>query len=217
VPGGTGAGHLEFREDRLLPVDDRSKETKGLMTTMATTKILVIRHAEKPDTHGMGGVEPNGQPDPKSLTPRGWQRAGALVQFFAPSDGQPRPPIKRPKYLFAARADLTGDDHSKRPYQTILPLAANLKPTAKIDDSFRKEQLEELITKVTGLDDTVLIAWEHKRIAPMAQLLVPAKEMVPNWPDDRFDMVWVFDRVGDVWHLTQVPQLLLAGDRAELF
>lgn len=184
---------------------------------MTTKTILVIRHAEKPDTHGVGGVEPNGQPDAKSLTPRGWQRAGALVQFFTPDDAHPRAPLKRPKYLFAARADQTGDDHSKRPYQTIEPLAAHLKPAAKIDDSLRKDELDKLIRKVTSLDDTVLVSWEHKNIPPMARLLVPASEKVPNWPEDRFDMVWVFDRLDDSWHLTQVPQLLLAGDKAALF
>jgi hypothetical protein len=35
------------------------------------------------------------------------------------------------------------------------------------------------------------------------------------WPLDRFDLVWVFDRRGDTWTFTQVPQLLLAGDRPE--
>jgi hypothetical protein len=37
------------------------------------------------------------------------------------------------------------------------------------------------------------------------------------WPDDRFDLVWVFEpgSTGGSWRLRQVPQLLLAGDRAE--
>jgi hypothetical protein len=30
-------------------------------------------------------------------------------------------------------------------------------------------------------------------------------------------MVWVFDRQSGVWSMTQVPQLLLAGDSDELF
>lgn len=33
------------------------------------------------------------------------------------------------------------------------------------------------------------------------------------WPEDRFDVVWVFTRRKDhSWTFTQVPQLLLAGD-----
>ncbi|ACB96199.1 histidine phosphatase family protein [Beijerinckia indica] len=182
---------------------------------MPAQKILVIRHAEKPEHHVTAGVDESGQPDSKSLTPRGWQRAGALVQFFAPGDHDPPPPLKRPKYLFAAYADPASDDDSKRPRQTIEPLAAHLGPASSIDDSCRKDELQKVIGKAMSADGTVLIAWEHKRIPPLAHLLVPEGEPVPNWPDDRFDMVWIFDWVGGAWHLTQVPQLLLAGDRAE--
>ena len=182
---------------------------------MPAQKILVIRHAEKPERH-IAGVDANGQPDAKSLTPRGWQRAGALVQFFAPGDhGDPPPPLKRPKHLFAAHADPTNDDDSKRPHQTIEPLAAHL--GVPIDDSCGKDELEKLVGKATGADGAVLIAWEHKRIPLLARLLVAAGAPAPNWPDDRFDMVWVFDRAGAAWQLTQAPQLLLGGDKAELF
>ena len=52
---------------------------------MPAQKIMIIRHAEKPEHHGPRGVDENGDEDKKSLTVRGWQRAGALVQFFAPS------------------------------------------------------------------------------------------------------------------------------------
>lgn len=184
---------------------------------MTTTKILVIRHAEKPNSHGIGGVEANGQPDEKSLTPRGWQRAGALVRLFAPDNARPRAPLERPKHLFAARAKEGADDHSKRPHQTIEPLAEYLNLPRGIDDSLRKDEFKKLIQAVTALDDAVLVSWEHKNIPPMARLLVPAGDAVPNWPEERFDMIWVFDRVGKTWHLTQVPQLLLAGDKVELF
>ena len=35
-----------------------------------------------------------------------------------------------------------------------------------------------------------------------------------KWPHDRFDIVWVFTRQHDgTWKFTQVPQLLLAGDK----
>ena len=41
-------------------------------------RILLIRHAEKPDGQD-GGVNVDGACDEKSLTVRGWQRAGALI------------------------------------------------------------------------------------------------------------------------------------------
>jgi broad specificity phosphatase PhoE len=185
---------------------------------MPTQKILVIRHAEKPERGAAVGIDANGQPDPKSLTPRGWQRAGALVQFFAPGeDGEPQAPLVRPKHLFAAHADPATSDDSKRPRQTIEPLAAYLRPTIPIDDSCGKDELQKLVEKVTGMEGAVLIAWEHKRIPTMARLLVAGGEAVPIWPDDRFDMVWVFEQAGAAWRLTQVPQLLLAGDRSDRF
>jgi len=52
---------------------------------MPAQKIMIIRHAEKPEHHGPRGVDENGNEDKESLTVRGWQRAGALVQFFGPS------------------------------------------------------------------------------------------------------------------------------------
>ncbi len=42
--------------------------------------VMLVRHAEKPLGAGPPhGVTIDGTPDPESLTPRGWQRAGALV------------------------------------------------------------------------------------------------------------------------------------------
>jgi hypothetical protein len=40
---------------------------------------------------------------------------------------------------------------------------------------------------------------------------------VPSaWPDDRFDVVWVFEHVvQDSYRFTQVPQLVLDGDSSQ--
>ena len=40
-------------------------------------KIMVIRHAEKPNGQATG-VKESGEPSSRDLTVRGWQRAGAL-------------------------------------------------------------------------------------------------------------------------------------------
>jgi hypothetical protein len=32
------------------------------------------------------------------------------------------------------------------------------------------------------------------------------------WPDDRFDVVWVFTATDTGWRFDQVPELLLPGD-----
>ena len=52
---------------------------------MTARKIMVIRHAEKPDdADTVSGVTLEGHQNPEELTARGWQRAGALATFFAP-------------------------------------------------------------------------------------------------------------------------------------
>jgi hypothetical protein len=46
--------------------------------------VMIIRHAEKPLTPDPPhGVSIDGLADPDSQTPRGWQRAGALVGLFS--------------------------------------------------------------------------------------------------------------------------------------
>ena len=153
---------------------------------MPAQKIMIIRHAEKPEHHGALGVDENGNEDKKSLTVRGWQRAGALVQFFAPSgNAAPSAPLARPKHLFAAFADPATDDDSKRPRETIELLSAYLR--TDIDFSCRKEEIQKLVGKATAADGVVLISWEHQRIPPIARILVSGTQSIPEWPDDRFD------------------------------
>ena len=98
----------------------------------APDKIMIIRHAEKPETPPPAGITANGATDEHSLIVRGWQRAGALVSFFThPST----PGIGVPTYVYAAKFDAADDDngHSMRPIETVTPLAEKL---AMSDPSF---------------------------------------------------------------------------------
>ena len=121
--------------------------------------------------------------------------------------------IARPKYLVAAFADLQGTDDSKRPYETIEPLSAFL--TIPIDKSSTKDEIKKLVAKVTAIDDVVLVSWEHRKIPLIGRILVAGSQAIPDWPDERFDMVWVFDRVYASWQFCQVRHLLLHGDRPD--
>jgi hypothetical protein len=76
---------------------------------MGATKIMVIRHAEKPGNYnGMrySGVNnlgtTAGDNGAKHLITLGWERAGALVTLFAPSWGPKASILATPQFLFAS-------------------------------------------------------------------------------------------------------------------
>jgi hypothetical protein len=69
------------------------------------TIIMIIRHAEKPDTKGLApfGVNSDGVQDWESLIIQGWQRAGALVVLFDPARGPLQAPgLAVPSLIYAA-------------------------------------------------------------------------------------------------------------------
>ena len=93
------------------------------------SKIMIIRHAEKPpnppNKTGPWDVQLDGKTgDGKSLIVQGWQRAGALSSFFAPYKSKPvNPEIVMPHHIYAANPK----GETQRPWETVTPLAAWLK------------------------------------------------------------------------------------------
>lgn len=179
---------------------------------MPATKIMVIRHAEKPDDKD-GGVDQKGNSDKHDLIVRGWQRAGALVQFFAnPRD--PNGPIKQPATIFATEP--SPGNESKRPLHTVTPLKQLLGIT--IDSTIPVGSEQELVDKAAASDGVVLIAWHHEKIPAIANLILQDQSAPQKWPDDRFDVVWIFSRAvaNASWAFSQAPQLLLSGDSPDV-
>ncbi len=176
-------------------------------------QILLIRHAEKPSPLGpASGVTEDGRLDPHALVPRGWQRAGALAHLFSTAQGD----VARPVHLFAPPAAGETGDHG-RPYQTITPLSAKL--GLAIDAAHALDAEGELVTAVLQRDGVVLIAWEHKRIPRIANAILGDATTAPQqWPDERFDLIWVFERdpANGRYRFRQRPQLVLGGDSPEL-
>jgi hypothetical protein len=81
---------------------------------------MAMRHAEKPSGDGtFEGVGVSGRADPRELSVRGWQRAGALVAFFANIDGKDL--IRRPACLYAPKP--SDEAPSCRGRSTLLPLS----------------------------------------------------------------------------------------------
>src|SRR4051794_27889179 len=71
--------------------------------------IMIIRHAEKPlPSNRSRGITAGGRRDKRSLTVTGWQRAGALVELFAPSRGVPLEGLRRPDCIYCSAAERGG-------------------------------------------------------------------------------------------------------------
>lgn len=178
-------------------------------------KIMVIRHAEKPTSSPPPyGVTVEGERDKESLSVRGWQRAGALASFFAPANSSfCDPSLAEPEFLFASKP--TRRNGSRRPLETITPLAEKL--AIRINSNFTKLEAEGMLEEVFMCAGVVLVCWQQEYIPKIANYILGNKTVAPqDWPDDRFDMVWVFDRNPATarYSFQQVPQSLLMGDWA---
>lgn len=181
------------------------------------SKIMVIRHAEKPftDKHGTNylGIKATGKQDGESLIVRGWQRAGALVVFFNPFSGPlQNKQLSIPIVLYAAHPG--SESYSERPLETITPLSQHLQ--IPINQQYGKADYKPMVDNAMAQSGTVLISWQHQHIPAIANhILGPDHKNVPQtWPDHRFDVVWVFtlDATTGKYVFSQVPQNLLAGD-----
>jgi broad specificity phosphatase PhoE len=177
------------------------------------TKIMVIRHAEKPPTDPPPyGITLEGAREKDSLTARGWQRAGALASFFAPGNGAFQDPsLAKPQFLYSSKP--VKHKGSRRPFETIMPLAEKLE--IRINSDFLKFMLKDAFLR----EGVVLICWQREYIQEITdQILVNKAVEPPEWPEDRFDIVWVFDRnpSSAQYSFKQIPQSLLKGDLATL-
>jgi hypothetical protein len=181
------------------------------------SKIMIIRHGEKPNGH-FAGVNESGASSPHDLIVRGWQRAGALACLFAPAQG----PLQnlllaKPAFIFASAAvddPVPGNSRSRRSQETLTPLAQRI--GVEIDLTFSKGEEKALAEAAKACDGPVLIAWQHENISTIVNSILGAKLAPQNWPPDRFDVVFVLTLhpLEGKYSFAQVPQCLLAGDSA---
>ena len=178
---------------------------------MPAAKIMLIRHAEKPDGD-YDGVSAKGKSDDEELVVRGWQRSGALARFFAPRGGAfVDPHLAQPNTIFAS--GVGKHSNSLRPQHTVLELSEILGLSLNLN--FMKGEAAALAEAAMAATGPVLIAWEHEAIPDIVNAITDNNTTCPQkWPGSRFDMMWVLDRQNPAngWTLTQVPQLLLSGD-----
>ena len=176
--------------------------------------IFIIRHAAKPNGSYLG-VNGFGANDPESLTPLGWQRAGALAVFFGSKDGLPAP-----DQIYAAASGkkqvapgVNAGSKSNRPTETVNPLASKLKKGPI--ETYALGEEARLVEEIVKLDGATLISWQHEAIPEIAKLILGTAAGIPDtWPGDRFDVVWCFSRADadKPRSFEQVCQCLLAGD-----
>jgi hypothetical protein len=183
---------------------------------MTALTLFVIRHAEKQGEDWPGpGLTEEGEEDPDSLVIRGWQRAGAWAALF--SAGHGGSDYLAPTVIFAAKpgkTDKLDQGVSRRPYETIIPLAARLGLVPNADIAKGNEQ--DLVNAVFGLSGVVLVSWEHKAIVESILPLIPLSSGRPptDWPGGRFDVVLRFDRSAGATRLAYRPlcPCLMSGD-----
>jgi broad specificity phosphatase PhoE len=190
---------------------------------MSDSTIMVIRHAEKPHK-AIKGIDETGAEDEESLTPKGWARAGALACLFAPRGSMKVGALPSPDRIYASarqhhdKADgqRTGS-HSERPTQTIAMLAEKL----KLDpiDKFTMGQEAELAAEISAAGKVSLVSWQHEKIVEIGTAIMgqAGNGMPKEWPDDRFDLVWVFEKAASAksWSFRQVCQEFLPGDSSK--
>jgi hypothetical protein len=176
---------------------------------VAPTKIMFIRHGEKPPDGGGPpfGFDINGNSDKRSLIARGWARAGALVAFFT----APHAPIEAPDYVFAATPDTAhASPHGQRPSETVVPLCEVRGSSA--DLTYAVGQEAALAGAIAGQNGVVLVCWEHHAITDIVRALLSDPSWPNQWPD-RFDVVWLLVPNGASYAFSETNQHLLAGDQ----
>ncbi|PYS23759.1 MAG: hypothetical protein DMF72_08180 [Acidobacteria bacterium] len=197
-----------------------------MSTNTRPSQVLIIRHGEKvgdPKKDDDGG---------RHLSIRGSARAAALPSLFAgplpqlsckfhahpegfvgeyrqiPLKGA-APRFSTPNHIFATEPS----KHSKRPLETVLPLATALNlpvnDSVKDDDAGIKKMVNAVLTEYPG--QIVLICWHHGKIPEIAKALGIAKP--PKWDGKVFDRVWQITFLKGKATLTDLPQELLYGDK----
>lgn len=166
---------------------------------LADTTVMIIRHAEKPES-GPG------------LTPEGEARAQAYVAYFEHFSVNGQPMV--PNALYAA-AD---SKSSMRPRLTITPLSQAL--GLPIDSRFADKQTQQIADalRTESHGNQVLIAWHHGEIPKLIHDLGgDADALIPGdkWPSKVFGWVVVlqYDHKGRLAASEVIHENLMPDDR----
>jgi hypothetical protein len=161
-------------------------------------RIILLRHAEKP-------------PDKSNvhLSERGELRARALVAHLTTNPAFVTNCL--PAALFAPEVKRRG--HSRRPYETLEPLAQHLKLSVQTPyGPSDYAALAEHVLSDPRLDGkTVIVCWIHDYLPALAKAL-GVKPEPARWKGSVYDRVWVITYADHRAVLANLPQHLLPGD-----
>ena len=167
----------------------------------APARVILLRHAEKP-------------PDESTvhLSKRGQSRARALVSLLEVRSvlgtNGPAAALFAPKF--------TRQGHSRRPYETLEPMAEHLKQSVQMPyGPSDYAALAKHVLSDPGLDGkSVIICWIHNYLPGLAKALGVRPELA-RWKSSVYDRVWVITYEDHHAVLADLPQKLLPGDSTE--
>jgi broad specificity phosphatase PhoE len=146
---------------------------------MSSSKILVMRHAEKA-----------ADPLAPDLSEAGRERAKELARYIPATFG-------KPDFLLATAAS----KHSRRPIETLKPLSREC--DLKIDKTFADQDygaLAQVLRKKSEYQGAlIVVCWHHGNIPSIAHALDAREGDYPDsWDRTVFNLVLQFDFVRDV-------------------
>jgi hypothetical protein len=153
-------------------------------------KIVIIRHGEKP----LKG---------DNLTCKGLNRALMLPKVITTKFGIP-------DLVYVPQMEQGESTLHSRMFQTVMPLVA--KYNLKINTTFPQNNYKQIAEGLESQTVTILMAWEHKAIAPIVKALgVDIAGL--NWPDDDFDSIWIITFPKGIPTLTRDKEGLMPLDK----
>jgi hypothetical protein len=146
-------------------------------TPQTIERVVIMRHAEKPDSE-----------KDNNLAFAGYTRASNLPPYITSQYG-------RPDYIFVA-AD---SKHSSRCTQTALPLSRAV--GVPLSDSFRDEDYEKLAQALTQdpqfKGKLIVVVWHHEKLPALVHALGAKDGSFPNkWKSSVYNQIWELDFVG---------------------
>ena len=135
-------------------------------------KVVIIRHAEKPDTG-------------HNLSCQGQNRALLLPKVLHQK-------FNYPGEIYVASTGVGRSNAHFRMLETIIPFA--VKYELRIDAEFELSAYPALVDQVLKKHGTILIVWEHTGIPALATQLGVISP--PRWKGKDFDSIWVISYAG---------------------